>query len=60
MAGYGLTSSAPTYTDSTPLTNEYQIVIDTGSATPTTGQGLAFVALGIGSFSGATAALSLP
>ncbi|MGD0587446.1 MAG: type IV pilin N-terminal domain-containing protein [Thermoplasmata archaeon] len=58
--GYGLTSTAPTYTDSTPLTNLYLIVIDAGSATPISGEGLAFVAIGIGSFSGATSPLALP
>jgi len=58
--GYGPTSTAPTYTDTTPLTNQYLIVIDAGSATPLTGKGLEFVAIGVGSFSGATAPLQLP
>jgi flagellin-like protein len=58
--GYGLTTTTPTYKDSTPLTNLFVIVIDGGSATPTTGQGLTFVVQGTGSFSGATAPVSLP
>jgi flagellin-like protein len=58
-ATYG-TTTAPTFSSSTPLTNLYTIVIDMGSATATTGQGLTFVALGTGSFSGTTGALSLP
>jgi flagellin-like protein len=47
-------------TSSTPLTNLFTIVIDVGAAAATTGQGLTFVALGTGSFSGTTGALSLP
>jgi len=58
-ASYGLTSTAPTYTTSTPLTNLFTIVVDMGSATSTTGQGLSLVALGTGSYSGTTA-VSLP
>ncbi len=59
-SGYGLTTTAPTYGDSTLITNTYTIVIDMGSATPTTGQGLAFVAVGTGSSSGVTAPVYLP
>jgi hypothetical protein len=59
-SGYGLTSTAPTYSASTPLTDEYLIVIDMGSSTSTTGQGLAFVAVGTGSFSGTTTPMGLP
>jgi flagellin-like protein len=59
-SGYGPTTTAPAYSDSTPITNQHLIVIDMGSATPTTNQGLAFVALGIGSYGGATNLLSLP
>ncbi|MCI4372107.1 MAG: type IV pilin [Thermoplasmata archaeon] len=58
--GYGLTTTAPTYKDVTPLTNLYSIVIDAGSASPTTGMGLTFVALGIGSYSGSTSPITLP
>jgi archaeal type IV pilus assembly protein PilA len=57
---YGLTTTAPTYTPSSALTNLHIIVIDMGSASPTTGQGLKLVALGTGSFSGATGPLDLP
>lgn len=59
-SGYGLTSTVPTYSDSTPLTSVNTIVIDRGSPIPTTGQGLTFVAIGTGSFSGTTAPISLP
>ena len=58
--GYGLTIAAPTYTVSTPLTDLFTIVIDTGSASATTGQGLTFIVLGTGSFSGTTTPVSLP
>ncbi len=57
---YGLTTTAPTYTSSSALTNLHTIVIDMGSASPTTGQGLKLVAVGTGSFSGATGPLALP
>jgi flagellin-like protein len=58
--GYGLTTTAPTYKAGTLLTNLFTIVIDAGSATPTTGQGLTLVALGTGAYSGATSPVSLP
>ena len=48
------------YTNSVSLTSLYTVVIDTGSTTATTGQGLLFVTLGTGSYSGTTGALSLP
>jgi len=57
---YGLTTTAPSYGPSSALTNLHTIVIDMGSASPTTGQGLKLVALGTGSFSGATGPLDLP
>jgi flagellin-like protein len=44
---------------SSPLTNLYTIVVDVGTASPT-GQGYTFNALGTGSYSGTTGALSLP
>jgi archaeal type IV pilus assembly protein PilA len=53
-ASYG-TTTTPTFSTSTPLTNLYTIVIDMGSATATTGMGLTFVTLGVGSYSGTTA-----
>jgi flagellin-like protein len=59
-SGYGPTTAAPAYKASTPLTNLYTIVIDGGSSTSLTGQGLTLVALGTGSFSGATNPVSLP
>lgn len=57
---YGLTSTAPTYKSTTPLTDLFTIVIDSGSAKSTSGQGLTFVVIGTGSYSGATAPVSLP
>jgi hypothetical protein len=59
-AAYGLTTSAPTYRDSSGLTSLFTIVIDGGSSTDISGQGLTFVALGTGSYSGATGPLQLP
>jgi flagellin-like protein len=59
-SGYGLTTTTPTYKATTPLTNLYTIVIDGGSSTSLTGQGLTLVTLGTGSFSGATSPSSLP
>ncbi len=53
-ASYG-TTTTPTFSTSTPLTNLYTIVIDMGSAAATTGLGLTFVTLGVGSYSGTTA-----
>jgi archaeal type IV pilus assembly protein PilA len=53
-ASYG-TTTTPTFSTSTPLTNLYTIVIDMGSAAATTGMGLTFVTLGVGSYSGTTA-----
>jgi hypothetical protein len=58
--GYGLTTTTPTYSSGTSLTNSLTIVIDMGSATPTTGEGLSFVAVGTGVFSGATYPIPLP
>jgi archaeal type IV pilus assembly protein PilA len=53
--------SATTFcSTSSSLTNLYTIVIDMGSTTPTTGLGYTFTALGTGSYSGTTSALSLP
>jgi flagellin-like protein len=46
-------------TASTSLTSVYTIVIDMGTASPT-GLGYSFVAVGTGSYSGTTNALSLP
>jgi flagellin-like protein len=57
---YGLTTTSPTYSGSTPLTSLHTIVIDVGSAAPTTGQGLKLVALGAGSYSGSTSPVDLP
>ena len=48
-----------TCSTSSPLTSIYTIVIDVGTAAPA-GTGLTFVAVGTGSYSGTTAALSLP
>jgi flagellin-like protein len=65
-AGAGLampttwTTYTGTFTTSSPLNSLYTIVIDMGTATATTGTGLTFVALGTGSYSGTTSALSLP
>jgi archaeal type IV pilus assembly protein PilA len=59
-AGYGLTTTAPTYSATTPITNLHTIVIDMGSSTATTGQGLKLVALGTGSYSGSTSPVDLP
>jgi flagellin-like protein len=53
-------SNTVAYTNSVSLTSLFTIVIDTGSTTATTGQGLSYVALGTGSFSGTTGALALP
>ncbi len=53
-------SNSVVYTTSVSLTSLFTIVIDTGSASATTGQGLSFVTLGTGSYSGTTGALSLP
>jgi len=58
--GYGLTTTAPTYKASTPITNLHIIVVDMGSASVTTGQGLKFVALGTGSYTGVTGPIDLP
>jgi flagellin-like protein len=59
-AGYGLTTGAPTYKASSSITSLHTIVVDMGSVTATTGQGLKLVVLGTGSYSGATAPLGLP
>jgi hypothetical protein len=65
-AGTGLTMSESWqhYTvgtsNSTRLTNLFTIVIDTGQASPTTGDNLAFVAHGTGAFFGSTSPFSLP
>lgn len=59
-SGYGPTLTAPAYTSSSPLTNQFEIVIDLGHSAPATGEGLEFVVVGIGSFSGATTPLGLP
>ena len=49
----------PLATASTSLTTLYTIVIDMGTTSPA-GLGYTFVVLGIGSYSGSTAAVSLP
>jgi archaeal type IV pilus assembly protein PilA len=59
-AAFGTYPAAQGCSSSTPLTNLYTIVIDMGAAGPYTGQGLTFVALGTGSYSGTTSPLSLP
>ena len=64
-AGYNAAASvcavaANSCSTSSSLTNLYTIVIDMGSATATTGQGLSFVAIGTGSFSGTTSPIALP
>jgi len=59
-SGYGLTTTAPTYSTSSSLTNLYTIVIDSGSSTPISGQGLIFVALGTGAYSGMAGQIYLP
>ncbi len=58
--GYGLTTTSPSYHASSSITSLHTIVIDVGSSTPTTGMGLTFVVLGIGSFSGTTGPVHLP
>lgn len=58
--GYGPTTTSPTTSAITPLTDQYGLVIDMGSSTPTTGQGLSIVAIGTGSYSGTTSPTPLP
>jgi hypothetical protein len=45
---------------SSPLTNLFTLVIDTGQAAPTTGMGLSLVAVGTGDLHGESSAISLP
>jgi flagellin-like protein len=59
-SSFGPTSTAPSYSATTPLTNTFTIVLDLGSASAPSGKGLAFVALGVGPYSGSTSPLALP
>jgi flagellin-like protein len=54
------TCNSGTCTSSTPLTNIYTIVVDLGVTTSVSGQGLTFNAIGVGSYSGTTAPVTLP
>ncbi|MGI0054166.1 MAG: hypothetical protein ACREBZ_00350 [Thermoplasmata archaeon] len=65
-AGHGLVMGA-TWGDygtgfggSSTLSSQFVIVIDMGQSSSTAGQGLSFVAIGIGAYSGTTAPLTLP
>lgn len=49
-----------TATAATPLTNLYTIVIDIGQSASTAGQGLTFVVVGTGAYSGTTSPVTLP
>ncbi len=58
-SGYGLTTTAPTYQQASPLATTMVIVIDIGP-TSTAGEELEFVAFGTGAYSGSTVPLLLP
>ncbi|HYA56969.1 MAG TPA: archaellin/type IV pilin N-terminal domain-containing protein [Thermoplasmata archaeon] len=49
-----------TYTSATPLTNVFNVIVDMGTTTATTGLGYSLIAIGTGSYSGNTAPASLP
>ena len=49
-----------TYASSNSLTSLFSIVVDMGTVTATTGQGLSIVALGTGSYGDATSPVALP
>lgn len=57
--GFSVFPSPPGLSTSTPLTSLFTIVVDMGQTASTTGTGLSFVTIGIGSYSGTTS-ISLP
>ncbi len=59
-SAFVLYSATPATSSSTPLTSVYTIVVDLGTTTSVSGAGDTFNAVGIGSYSGTTAPITLP